>query len=167
MLIVVLIVVPAPDDVCVDDALGRCDQVLRSSDDEVLARATYDLDEYVLGALRAGASGLLVDHQTPGVFVDAIRVLADGGGFVSPRPTRLLLRQHAPDPAGDAGGSLLTAHEPEIVRLVTKGHTNDDIAADLSISVPTVTSHSRSIRQKIRGSTRARIVIWAYENNVR
>ena len=86
---------------------------------------------------------------------------------MSPRPTRLLLRRLAPDPAGDAGGSLLTAREPEIVRLATKGHTNDDIAADVSISVPTVTSHSRSIRQKIRGSTRVHIVIWAYEDNVR
>ena len=86
---------------------------------------------------------------------------------MSPRPTRLLLRRLAPDPAGDAGGSLLTAREPEIVRLATKGHTNDDIAADLSISVPTVKSHIRSILQKIHGSTRVHIVIWAYENNLR
>jgi DNA-binding NarL/FixJ family response regulator len=133
----------------------------------VLAVTTFDLDEYVLGVLRAGASGFLVKHQAPEVLVGAIRVLADGGGIVSPRATRLLLQQLTPDPAGDAGGSLLTARELEIVRLVTKGHTNDDIAAELSISVPTVKSHIRSILQKIHGSTRVHIVIWAYENNLR
>jgi len=133
----------------------------------VLAVTTFDLDEYVLGVLRAGASGFLVKHQAPEALVGAIRVLAEGGGMVAPRATRLLLQQLVPGRPEDVGTSLLTAREVEVVRLVAKGCTNDDIAADLSISLPTVKSHIRSILQKISGSTRVHIVIWAYENNVR
>lgn len=133
----------------------------------VIAVTTFDLDEYVLGVLRAGASGFLVKHQAPDSLVGAIRVLAEGGGMVSPRATRVLLEQLMPTDAAPAGSSLLTAREAEIVALVARGCTNDDIAHDLSVSLPTVKSHIRAILRKISGTTRVHIVIWAYENNVR
>ena len=133
----------------------------------VIAVTTFDLDEYVLGVLRAGASGFLVKHQAPETLVGAIRVLAEGGGMVSPRATRLLLEQLMPVDPEPVGRSLLTAREAEIVELVAKECTNDDIARDLSVSLPTVKSHIRAILRKISGTTRVHIVIWAYENNVR
>ncbi len=130
----------------------------------VLAVTTFDLDEYVLGVLRAGASGFLVKHQAPDMLVAAIRVLADGGGMVSPRATLLLLQQLTAPPTKVNGASMLTAREMEIVHLVAKAQTNEDISVQLSISIPTVKSHIRSILQKIGGSTRVHIVIWAYEH---
>jgi DNA-binding NarL/FixJ family response regulator len=132
----------------------------------VLVVTTFDLDEYVLGAVRAGASGFLLKDQAPEELAKAVRLVASGEAIVSPRATARLLQEFVRPTHNDAALELLTDRELEIVRLMAKGLSNDDIASEAFIAVGTVKTHVSSILAKLQLQSRIQIVVWAFENRV-
>jgi DNA-binding NarL/FixJ family response regulator len=134
---------------------------------KVLVVTTFDLDEYVLGAVRAGAHGFMLKHQAPDELPSAIRVVVDGGGIVAPRATARLMRELVmPSRAAPADTSGLTGREREVLQLIATGISNEEIAAALYVSLPTVKTHVRSLLGKIDASNRVQAVIWAYEHGL-
>jgi DNA-binding NarL/FixJ family response regulator len=140
----------------------------------VLVLTTFDLDEYVYAALRAGASGFLLKDVPPADLLTAIRAVAGGHAVVAPAVTRRLLdtfAPHLPDPATGrtANGELLhrlTGREREVLGLVARGRTNAEIAAGLTLSEATVKAHVGRLLAKLELRDRVQIVIFAYENGV-
>lgn len=133
----------------------------------ILSVTTFDLDDYVLGTIRAGASGFLLKDQAPHLLAPAVRTVTRGDGIVSPRATARLLQElvrPAFDSARPAVG--LTAREEEVVRLLARGLTNEEIAARAFISKATVKSHVSHILVKLGLSTRLEVVVWAYERGL-
>jgi DNA-binding NarL/FixJ family response regulator len=136
----------------------------------ILVLTTFDLDEYVYGAIRAGASGFLLKDVRPGELVDAIRVVASGNALLGPTAVeRLLARFSAPDdePATDsvAVGSL-TDRETEILGLIAHGLSNAEIAARLVVTEATVKSHVSNLLRKLGVRDRVQAVIAAYDSGV-
>lgn len=132
----------------------------------VVIVTTFDMDEYVYGALRAGASGFLLKDAGPSLLVEAIRAAASGDALVSPSVTVRLL-QHLEPPKRAAGGATrLTQRELDVVELLARGATNNDIAKTLQLSVSTVKTHLESVRTKIGARNRVGIAAWAWENKV-
>jgi DNA-binding NarL/FixJ family response regulator len=149
----------------------------RISRDESLAATrvviltTFDLDEYVHEALRAGASGFLLKDTLPVDLLNAVRVVAAGDALISPRITRRLIEEFArlPDPATPAAsGALdqLTEREREVLELVAKGQANAEIAAQLYVSHATVKTHVSRLLMKLDARDRAQLVMIAYETGV-
>ena len=134
---------------------------------KVLSVTTFDLDDYVLGTIRAGASGFLLKGQAPPSLAPAVRTVARGDGIVSPRATARLLQEFV-RPASDSSRPLmgLTAREEEVVRLLARGLTNEEIAERAFISKATVKSHVSHILVKLRLNTRLEVVVWAYERGL-
>ncbi|RSM48068.1 DNA-binding response regulator [Actinoplanes sp. ATCC 53533] len=133
----------------------------------VVILTTFDLDEYVYGALRAGASGFLVKDTDPIELIRGVRVVADGDALLAPSVTRRLIAEFAARvtaPAPAAGSDGLTRREAEIADLVATGRSNDEIAAVLAISPATVKTHLTRILAKLRLRDRAQLVVWAYES---
>ena len=133
----------------------------------VLSVTTFDLDDYVLGTIRAGASGFLLKDQAPHLLAPAVRTVARGDGIVSPRATARLIQelvQPSVDPLRPPNG--LTTREEEVVRLLARGLTNEDIAERAFISKATVKSHVSHILTKLGLSTRLEVVVWAYERGL-
>jgi DNA-binding NarL/FixJ family response regulator len=141
---------------------------LRSRPDpvtRVLVVTTFDLDDYVLGAVRAGASGFLLKDQAPDTLASAVRTVARGDAIVAPRATARLLRELVPiGSSGISGG--LTIRELEIARLVALGLSNEEAAAAAGISRATVKTHVSNILLKLGSTSRIQIAIWAYEHGV-
>lgn len=131
---------------------------------EVLVVTTFDLDEYVLAAVRAGAGGFLLKDRTVDELAEAVRTVARGESVVSPRATRRLLRELA-EPA-PAGRSPLSPRELEIVRLVGRGLSNTEIAGAAHVTVGTVKTHISSILTKLDLTNRVQIVLWAHEHGL-
>jgi len=134
----------------------------------VLVLTTFDADEYVIEALRAGASGFLLKDVTPAGFVAAIRVVAAGDALLSPAVTRRLLDRFADrlPPANDArqaGLAELTEREVEVLRLVARGLSNREIADRLVLAEPTVKTHVSHVLDKLDLRDRAQAVVVAYE----
>lgn len=132
----------------------------------VIVITTFDLDEYVYGALKAGARGFLLKDAGPELLVQAIRVAAAGDALISPRITaRLLERFAALDTSARAAqpAEPLTEREEEVLRTVARGRTNEEIARELHISLSTVKSHLASLMGKIGARNRVEIAVWAYE----
>ncbi|NEB22148.1 response regulator [Streptomyces coelicoflavus] len=136
----------------------------------VLILTTYDLDEYVFGALRAGASGFLLKDASRDRLLEAIRVVHAGEALLSPSITRRLIEDYAtraapvrPRATVLAG---LTPREREILLLVARGLSNPEIAAHLVVTEATVKSHIGSMFAKLRLRDRAQAVVFAYENGV-
>jgi DNA-binding NarL/FixJ family response regulator len=149
----------------------------RISRDETLARTrvviltTFDLDEYVHEALRAGASGFLLKDTLPVDLLNAVRVVAAGDALISPRITRRLIEEFArrPDPAtptANAALEQLTEREHEVLGLVAKGQSNAEIAAQLYVSHATVKTHVSRLLMKLDARDRAQLVMIAYETGV-
>jgi DNA-binding NarL/FixJ family response regulator len=137
----------------------------------VLILTTFDLDELVLGALRAGASGFLLKDAPPEDMVDAIRVVARGDALIAPSVTRRLLDRFAsklPDPARSRPRALdgLTARELEVLRLVARGMSNAEIADRLVVSETTVKTHVGRILSKLDLRDRVQAVVLAYETGI-
>ena len=132
----------------------------------VLVVTTFDLDDYVLGALRAGAAGFLLKHQAPDELADAIRTVAAGNSIVAPRATRRLIEELVVPAVGSHHGAALTGREMTILRHVTRGLSNDEIAGAEYVSVPTVKTHIRHLLAKIGATNRTQAVIWAYEHGI-
>ena len=134
----------------------------------VVIVTTFDMDEYVYGALRGGATGFLLKDSGPALLVEAVRAAADGGSLVSPSITvRLLERLAVPAPA-QAGRPRepLTGRELEVVRLVARGRTNDEIAGELFVSLSTVKTHLASVQRKLDARNRVEIAAWAWETGL-
>jgi DNA-binding NarL/FixJ family response regulator len=132
----------------------------------VLVLTTFDLDEYVYAALRAGASGFLLKDSGPGELLHAIRTIAAGDALLAPSITRRLISEFArrPDPRTPlAELAELTGRENEILRLVATGLSNADIARKLVISPLTVKTHMSRILSKLDCHDRAQLVALAYE----
>ena len=137
----------------------------------VLVLTTFEVDEYVFQALRAGASGFLGKGAEPGDLLDAIRTVARGESLLSPIATQGLIarflaqpdRQPAPTPERL---SVLTDREREIVALVATGASNDDIAEGLAVSPLTVKTHVSRALLKLGARDRAQLVVLAYETGL-
>jgi DNA-binding NarL/FixJ family response regulator len=143
------------------------------SDTRVLVLTTFDMDEYVFGALRAGASGFLLKGIEPSELIDAVRTVADGAALLEPSATRRLIEAFTSGSTGDtesAAASLpddLTTREIEILALVAAGSTNAEIAERLIISPLTVKSHVSRILAKMDARDRTQLVVMAYERRDR
>ncbi len=135
---------------------------------KVLILTTFDLDEYVLEALRAGASGFLLKDAPPEDLVEAIRVIAAGEALLAPSVTRRLLDRFAtllppPEAAQNKALSDLTERELEVLKLVARGMSNAEIAEHLVVSETTVKTHVSRIFSKLELRDRVQAVILAYE----
>jgi DNA-binding NarL/FixJ family response regulator len=138
---------------------------------KVLVLTTFELDEYVYEALRAGASGFLVKHTEPAELLRAVRVVADGEALLSPGVTRRLISAFAerpttavePDPRT---AELLTAREREAVALVAEGLSNEEIAERWVVSNATVRTHVSRAMTKLNARDRAQLVVFAYRNGL-
>jgi DNA-binding NarL/FixJ family response regulator len=136
----------------------------------VIVLTTFDLDDYVYRALRAGASGFLLKDTTPEQLLDAIRIVADGGALIAPAVTRRLIAEFAARPgAGTADrqvADLLTPREIEVLGLVGRGLTNAEIAERLVLSRLTAKTHVSRILTKLGLRDRSQLVIAAYESGL-
>jgi DNA-binding NarL/FixJ family response regulator len=138
----------------------------RLADVRVVILTTFELDEYVFEALRAGASGFLVKHTEPAELVRAVRVVATGEALLSPGVTRRLIREfadRAKAPPPPAQLDALTERERQLVGLVGEGLSNEDIAARLVLSPATVKTHVNRAMMKLGARDRAQLVVFAYE----
>ncbi|GAA1607162.1 response regulator [Catellatospora bangladeshensis] len=132
----------------------------------VVVITTFDLDEYVYGALRAGARGFLLKDAGPALLGQAVRAAAQGDALIAPSVTTRLLSVFA---AGEPGTvprqpfEPLTEREEQVLRAVAAGHTNTEIAAGLFISLSTVKTHVASVMAKLGVRNRVEMAIWAYE----
>jgi DNA-binding NarL/FixJ family response regulator len=137
---------------------------------KVLILTTFDLDEYVHAAIRAGASGFLLKDVRPDELVHAIEIVAAGDALLAPSVTRRLLDRFATTlPAGaqdQEALSELTARETEVLRLLAGGLSNAEIAASLVVSEATVKTHISSILRKLRLRDRVQAVILAYDTGL-
>ncbi len=135
----------------------------------VLMLTTFDLDQYVYDALRAGASGFLLKDTPPQQLLDAIRVVAAGDALIAPAITRRLIEEFAarPDPDGDHGAlAALTERECDVLAQVGRGHNNAEIADLLFISPLTVKTHVSRVLAKLGARDRAQLVVIAYESGL-
>jgi DNA-binding NarL/FixJ family response regulator len=138
----------------------------------VLVLTTFELDEYVYEALRAGASGFLVKHTEPAELIRAVRVVAGGEALLSPGVTRRLISAFAERPPTapvepDARMTeLLTAREREVVALVAEGLSNEEIAERWVVSNATVRTHVSRAMTKLNARDRAQLVVFAYRNGL-
>jgi len=133
----------------------------------VLILTTFDADEYVYGALRAGASGFLLKDAPPEDVIAAVRVLAAGDGLIAPSVTRRLIERFARTvPAPERRLTDLTPRELEVLTLIARGLTNGEIAAQLVLSEATVKTHVRRVLAKLGARDRVGAVILAYESGV-
>lgn len=136
----------------------------------VVILTTFDLDEYVHEALRAGACGFLLKDTLPDELLHAVRVVASGEALISPRITRRLIEEFARRPASGTaavpGMQLLTERELEVLTLVAGGLSNAEIAAHLMVSHATVKTHVSRLLMKLQARDRAQLVMLAYESGV-
>jgi DNA-binding NarL/FixJ family response regulator len=136
----------------------------------VVVLTTFELDEYVFEAMRAGASGFLVKHTEPAELLRAVRVVADGDALLSPSVTRRLVREFAsrarPPASGTANLSELTLREREVMALVAEGLTNAEIGDRLFLSPATARTHVSRILTKLDARDRTQLVVLAYESGL-
>jgi DNA-binding NarL/FixJ family response regulator len=136
----------------------------------VIILTTFDLDEYVYDALRAGASGFLLKDAPPSQLIDGIRAVAGGDALIAPSVTRRLIREFAARPRPAAGPppvlDELTPRELEVLALVARGQSNAEIAAELAVSATTVKTHVARILMKLDLRDRVQAVVLAYESGL-
>ncbi len=143
----------------------------RTAGCRVLILTTFDLDEYVFEALRAGASGFLLKDTLPEELLAAVRVIADGEALLAPSITRRLIEEFSQRPAGtpaeeNPGLALLTEREHEVLVAVARGNSNAEIAESLYMSVATAKTHVSRLLTKLGVRDRAQLVVVAYESGV-
>jgi DNA-binding NarL/FixJ family response regulator len=168
-----------PDVVLMDVRMPQMDGVqatarIRAQDDmegvRILILTTFDLDEYVHEALRAGASGFLLKDTSPKDLLQAIRVVAGGDALLAPSVTRRLIAEFSarprPDRTPPAALDALTEREREVLKLVARGMSNHEIADHLVVSPATVKTHVSRILAKLNARDRAQLVMVAYETGL-
>ena len=141
----------------------------------VLMLTTFNRDDYLLEALRAGASGFLLKNSRPEQLVEAVRSVGAGDGLLAPEVTRAVIeraldgaRRTPPPEDGElpAAVAALTERELEVLRLVARGLANDEIAAELVLGRATVKTHVSNVLMKLHLRDRVQAVVFAYENGV-
>jgi DNA-binding NarL/FixJ family response regulator len=146
------------------------DEALAST--RVVILTTFDLDEYVHAALRAGASGFLLKDTVPAELIHAVRVVASGDALIAPRITRRLIAEFARRPqvgrdvAASAALRQLTDREREVLELVARGRSNAEIATALYVGHATIKTHVSRLLMKLDARDRAQLVMLAYETGV-
>jgi DNA-binding NarL/FixJ family response regulator len=152
------------------DALREIVADPRLAGTRVIVLTTFELDEYVFEALRAGASGFLIKDTDPAELLRAVRVAARGESLLSPTVTRRLIQELVARPsprlAPHPGVRTLTDREREIVGLVAEGLSNDDIAERLFLSPATVRTHVSRAMMKLDARDRAQLVVFAYQSGL-
>jgi len=172
--------VTACDVVLMDVRMPRVDGVVatrelqaRPNPPAVIVLTTFDLDEYAFAAIKAGAAAFLLKDAAPPDLLGAIRSVHAGDSVVAPSTTRRLLVHFAetlPDPGGTTGTddrlAALTEREREVLELVGRGRSNQEIAADLVVAEATVKTHVSRLLAKTRSRDRVQLVVLAYETGV-
>jgi DNA-binding NarL/FixJ family response regulator len=172
------------------DGIEATRQITQSTDVRALILTTFDLDEYVFAALRAGASGFLLKDTLPADLLNAIRVVAAGDALLAPSVTRRLIGEFArtapattpPSPAVSSGGGsggenrplfsyeellrVLTDRELEVLTMVARGLSNGEIAEELTISPATAKTHVAHLLTKLGSRDRIQLVIIAYQSGL-
>nr|BFE28121.1 response regulator transcription factor [Actinomadura rugatobispora] len=156
------------------DGIEATAAVCRDTAARVLVLTTFDLDEYVYDALRAGASGFLLKDMRRAELVEAVRVVAGGEALLAPTVTRRLIadvvgrggRPAAPRPADDSRLATLTARETDTLRQVARGLSNAEIARELYVTEHTVKTHVSSLLSKLGLRDRVQAVVLAYETGL-
>jgi DNA-binding NarL/FixJ family response regulator len=137
---------------------------------KVLVLTTFEIDDYVAKAIRAGASGFLGKGVEPAELLSAIRTVAEGDALLSPKATQSLISQFLSQPATNAATperlTVLTQREREVVVLVAGGLSNDDIAAKLFVSPLTAKTHVNRAMMKLQARDRAQLVVIAYQTGL-
>ncbi|GAA4600273.1 DNA-binding NarL/FixJ family response regulator [Actinoplanes octamycinicus] len=137
---------------------------------KILILTTFDLDDYVYEALRAGASGFLLKDAPAADLVQAVRVVAAGEALLAPSVTRRLIAEFTARPKADrprpVALNALTPRETEVLRLIARGRSNQEIAADLVVAEQTVKTHVGRILTKLALRDRAQAVVFAYETGL-
>ena len=137
---------------------------------KVIVVTTFEQDDYIFGALSAGASGFLLKRTRPEELIAAIHTVAAGDSLLSPSVTRTVIQRLAGQPAPDAKAEAqldeLTARERDVLELIARGLSNGEIAATLVIEESTVKTHVRRMLAKLGARDRVQAVIFAYENGV-
>ncbi|MFT4212942.1 MAG: response regulator transcription factor [Microbacterium sp.] len=149
--------IAATERICADPALASV---------RVLVLTTFEDDDNVVAALRAGASGFIGKGAEPDEIVRAVHAVHAGDALLSPAATRALIAKYlgAAPPSPHAVPADLTPREAEILALVARGRSNDEIAADLVISPHTAKTHVNRVMAKLGAHDRAQLVVWAYES---
>ena len=135
----------------------------------VLALTTFDLDDYVYAAVRAGASGFLLKDVSPDDLVHAVRVVARGDAMLAPAVTRRMLDRFIALPAPDSRAELpdsVSDRERQVLELVARGRSNAEIAADLYLSEATVKTYVSRLLTKLDARDRVQLAVWAYESGL-
>ena len=152
------------------DGLAAARVILAETTSRVLMLTTFDSDEYVYAALRAGASGFLLKDAPSEQLVGAVRSVAAGDALIDPSITRRLINQFVraarPDPDDPPQLAALTPRERDVLRLVAQGLSNAEIAADLVVEDSTAKTHVGRILMKLGLRDRVQAVVMAYENGV-
>jgi DNA-binding NarL/FixJ family response regulator len=151
------------------DGLEATRRILAADDKaRVLILTTFDLDEYVYDALRAGASGFVLKDDPPEQLLAAIRTVAAGDALLSPSITKRVIKQFTsiPRPSPPEAFDELTAREQEVFRLIANGLSNPEIAQELYISEATVKTHITHILQKLDLRDRVQAVVLAYQTGL-
>ena len=152
------------------DGLEATRQIVAAgSDVRVVMLTTFDLDQYVYGALAAGASGFLLKDVTPEHLVAAVQLVRSGDALLAPSITRRLVERFAPRvPSGDRAADLsaLTPRELEVLGLVGRGMSNAELATELTLSEATVKTHVARILAKLSLRDRVQAVVFAYETGL-
>jgi DNA-binding NarL/FixJ family response regulator len=165
-----------PEVILMDVRMPGCDGIAATrqlttdptlTDTRILILTTFDLDEYVFGAVRAGASGFLLKDTPASQLLTAIRIIAAGEALLAPSATRRLIAEYAsrPQPAARPVRSLntLTDRETEVLALIASGLSNDEICHHLHVSMATTKTHIGRLLAKLVARDRAQLVIAAYE----
>ncbi len=140
------------------------------SSSKVLVLTTYDLDRYVYEALGAGAAGFLLKATPPDRLVEGIRIVCAGESLLAPSLTRRLIEEYLRHPAPDNGKpgelAVLTERERQVLVLMARGLSNDDIAGELVVAQATVKTHVNRVLAKLGVATRVQAVVLAYETGL-
>jgi RNA polymerase sigma factor (sigma-70 family) len=153
------------------DGIAATREVLAVSPElKVIILTTFEQDDYIFGALRAGASGFLLKRTSPEELIAAIHTVAAGDSLLSPSVTRKVIDRMAEQPAPDASSAErlteLTPREREVLELVARGLSNGEIAEAFVIEESTVKTHVKRILRKLRARDRVQAVIFAYESGL-
>ena len=155
------------------DGIEACRLIRDAADGElpyVLMLTTFDLEDYVYAALRAGASGFLLKDAPAEQLVAAVEVVARGDALLAPQVTRLLIeevaRRRSPDPSAVPGLDRLTEREVEVLRLMARGMSNSEIAGQLYLGEATVKTHVGRVLGKLDARDRVQAVVAAYESGL-